>query len=146
MEGRKTDTDGLRGREGHPVARARELSAALKDFHRALIHSEIGNDPSLDNPYTTLFALINHPHYAWMGVLSRLITRIDQHVDEGETADPGLVRALFDEASGLLDGTGADATAEFRMRYVMALQKEPEVGLATGRLRRVLAARPGAED
>ena len=127
------------------VAQARALSAALQGYHRALIRAEIGSDPTLDNnPYTMLFALIDHPSYAWMGALSRLITRIDQHVADGEAARPGLVPSLYAEAAALLAGTGSPESEEFRMRHQMALQKEPEVGLATGRLRRVLAAGPAS--
>jgi hypothetical protein len=126
-----------------PVAQARALSSALQDFHRALIRAEIGSDPALENnPYTMLFALIDHPSYAWMGALSRLIARIDQHVADGEAGAPGLVPALYAEAAALLAGTGSPAAEEFRMRHLMALQKEPDVGLATGRLRRALASGP----
>jgi len=128
-----------------PATQARALSSALQDFHRALIRAEIGSDPALDNnPYTMLFALIDHPSYAWMGALSRLIARIDQHVADGEAGQPGLVPALYAEVAALLAGTGSPAAEEFRMRHLMALQKEPEVGLATGRLRKVLAAGPAA--
>lgn len=125
--------------------RARALSSALKDFHRALIRAEVGDDPTLDNPYTMLFALIDHPSYAWMGVLSRLIARIDQHVADGEAQDPVLVSALYDEVADLLAGTGGQDAESFRLRHMMALQKEPEVGLATGRLRRALAAGAGGK-
>ena len=128
-----------------PAVLAAELSAALKDLHRALIRSEIGDDPALQNPYTMLFALIGDPRFAWMGPLSQLIVRIDQSLADGEVADGDALLALHRAASSLTnDGKGADTT--FRMRHVMALQKEPEVGLATGRLRKALTRLPPLPD
>ncbi|MEO3386084.1 hypothetical protein [Mesorhizobium sp. CAU 1741] len=122
---------------------ARELSGALKGFHRALILAEAGDDPVLRNsPYSMLFALIADPRFAWMGTLSQLIAEIDQLQSDGEADDAERIRHLTDRSTNLIgEGTGADA-AGFRLRHVMALQKEPEVGLATGLLRRVLAERP----
>lgn len=122
-----------------PAALAAELSGALKDLHRALIRAEVGDDPALNNPYTMLFALIGDPRFAWMGALSELIARIDQAVADGEAAKPGALAALRDEAAGLIGEKGMAAAAEFRLHHLMALQKEPEVGLATGRLRKVAA-------
>lgn len=122
-----------------PAALATELSSALKELHRALIRAEVGDDPALNNPYTKLFALIGDPRFSWMGTLSELIARIDQTVADGETAEPGVLATLRDEAAGLIGEKGAAAAAEFRLHHLMALQKEPEVGLATGRLRKVVA-------
>ena len=130
-----------------PAARAGELSSALKQLHRALIRAEIGDDPALANPYTMLFALIGDPRFAWMGPLSQLIARIDQKVADKEVADAAALASLRAEAAGLV-GEGSDkqelgeGVASFRMRHVMALQREPEAGLATGRLRKVLARLP----
>ncbi len=124
---------------------ATALSSALKDFHRALIRSEVGDDPNLNNPYTQLFALIGDPRFAWMGVVSRLVTRIDEAlVDKsGEAPDIGkLLYVWHDEAAELLGEGAQESAAQFRLRHLMALQKEPEVGLATGRLRRALASLP----
>lgn len=127
--------------EPTPAALAAELSAALKELHRALIRSEIGDDPALQNPYTMLFALIGDPRFAWMGPLSQLIARIDQQLADDEVTDGDALASLHRTASGLAND-GKDADAAFRMRHVMALQKEPEVGLATGRLRKTLAKLP----
>lgn len=125
-----------------PAALAAELSSALKELHRALIRSEIGDDPALQNPYTMLFALIGDPRFAWMGPLSQLIARIDQQVADGEIAGAEILVALHGEVAGLTGEGGDRSAAAFRMRHVMALQKEPQVGLATGRLRKALAKLP----
>ena len=121
-----------------PAALATELSAALKELHRALIRAEVGDDPALGNPYTMLFALIGDPRFAWMGALSELITRIDQTVADGGAGEPGVLAALRGEAAALIGEGGGEVVAAFRLRHLMAIQKEPEVGFATGRLRKLL--------
>jgi len=123
------------------AARAVELSLALQAFHRALLHAEIGGDPAYDSPYTKLFALIGDPRFAWMKGVPELIARIDQHVDEGTIAEPGRLHALREEARALLGEGDLKPDDTFRLRHLMALQKEPDVGLATGRLRKALAVR-----
>ncbi|TYR31856.1 hypothetical protein FY036_12195 [Mesorhizobium microcysteis] len=125
------------------AAHAASLSSALKDFHRSLIRAEIGDDPALqNNPYTMLFALIGDPRFAWMGALSELIARIDQTVADGEAADIEIVFAFREEAAALIGEGGGESVAAFRLRHLTALQNEPEVGLATGRLRKALSAIP----
>lgn len=121
---------------------ARALSDALKDFHRALIRAEIGDDPVLKNPYTMLFALIDNPAYAWMGRLSGMIAQIDEQVADGTIAEPGLLALSVKEAAALIGEREGEPDPAFRLRHLTALQKEPEVGLATGRLRKVLKELP----
>jgi len=116
----------------------------LKELHRALIRSEIGNDPALQNPYTALFALIGDPAFAWMGPLSQLIARLDQQVIDKEIAGMEMLAQPRVEAARLVGEEKDENLAVFRMRHVMALQKEPEVGLATGRLRKALAKIPAS--
>jgi hypothetical protein len=125
-----------------PRRQAKTLSDALKDFHRALIRAEIGDDPVLNNPYTMLFALIDNPAYAWMGRLSRLIARIDEQISDGTVAEPGVLAAYAREAAALIGQGEGEADPAFRLRHLTALQKEPEVGLATGRLRAALRNLP----
>ena len=120
--------------------RARTLSSALKTFHRALIKAEAGNDPTLESPYSKLFALIGDPRFAWMSPLSGLIVRIDEAVDEDEAREAGAISAFIDEASGLIAHGRGESDATFRLRHLMALQAEPDVGLATGQLRSALKA------
>lgn len=118
-----------------PRRQAKALSDALKDFHRALIRAEIGDDPVLNNPYTMLFALIDNPAYAWMGRLSRTIALIDEQISDGTIADDGVLQGHIRQAAALIGEGEGEADPAFRLRHLTALQKEPEVGLATGRLR-----------
>lgn len=117
------------------------LSAALKDLHRALIRAEAGDDPNLQNPYTLLFAVIGDPRFGWMSGLSQLIVQLDEVLDDDEAAAEGAL-APFRAASEALLGEREGEQAEFRLRYLMALQKDADVALATGALRRVLSQLP----
>ncbi|MEO3998466.1 hypothetical protein [Mesorhizobium sp. CAU 1732] len=121
------------------IAPAKQLSVALQAFHRALIRAEIGDDPALQNPYTQLFALIGDPRFAWMGAISQLIARIDHSVVEGEMDEPGVLAGFHRDAAALLGEGEGDIDSQFRLRHLIALQNEPEVGLATGKLRKALA-------
>lgn len=119
-----------------------ELAAALKVLHRALIRAEAGDDAELQNPYTLLFAVIGDPRFAWMSGLSQLIVQLEEALDDKEgAADLGPFRKATEQLLGKEEG----APAEFRLRYMMALQKNPDVALATGGLRRVLALLPAQE-
>lgn len=127
---------------------AAELSSALRAFHRALIEAEVGDDPTLGNPYTQLFALIGDPRFAWMGAVSRLIARIDEVLASkpGERPDLGQILPQWQDEAAAFIGEGAgEPDPGFRMRHLTALQKEPRVGLATGKLRRALADRSKPE-
>lgn len=125
-----------------PMSRAVDLSTAVKDLHRALMRAELGDDARLANPYTMLFALIDDPNFAWMRMLSRLAARIDEWVADEEIRKPGDLEAFRTEAAALLGEGGGEVDAGFRLRHLEALQNHPDVGIATGRLRRALAALP----
>ena len=118
-----------------------ELSIALKDLHRALIRAEAGDDPNLQNPYTLLFAVIGDPRFGWMNGLSQLIVQLDEMVDDDEAASAGTLDP-FRAATEALLGEREGEQAEFRLRYLMSLQKDADVALATGALRRVVATLP----
>lgn len=119
-----------------------ELSAALKDLHRALIRAEAGDDPNLQNPYTLLFAVIGDPRFAWMSGLSQLIVQLDEMLSDDAAASAGTLDP-FRAATEALLGEGEGEQTEFRLRYLMSLQKDADVALATGALRKVVAALPG---
>lgn len=123
---------------------ARALSGALKELHRALLKAEAGDDPALENPYTMLFAIIGEdPRFKWTSILSQLIVFLDEKLAEDEMKSAEDLRP-FREGAEKLMGIEEGGEAEFRLRYMMALQKDPHVGLAAGRLRRTLKDMPAA--
>lgn len=122
-------------------ALAEELSLALKTLHRALVLSEAGDDPALQNPYTLLFSVIHDPRFAWTSGLSQLIVQLDEMQGTGEISALGDLLPFRDAVASLL-GDGDDQDPRFRLRYLTALQKSPDVALATGRLRSAMKALP----
>ena len=85
--------------------------------------------------------MIGDPRFEWMSVLSQLITRLDEAVAKPEEQEPDELAQIVRTVQNLV-GEGDGTASAFRMRHVMALQKEPEVGLATGKVRKALANRP----
>lgn len=116
---------------------ADDLAAALRDLHRALIHAEAGDDPAFANPYTLLFAVIDNPRFAWLEELSRLIVEFDEARGDPETFSEVVVADTAAKARALI-GEDGEASPEFRLRHLVAVQSAPDVALATGRLRAVL--------
>ncbi len=119
--------------------RARTLSGALQAFHKALISAEAGDDQRLANPYTLLFATINDPRFAWVRPLGQLIVDLDEMAaDEAFTATH---MEAFEERAASFIGLGKNEDPLFRLNYLMAVQKLPDVGLSAGRLRKMLPAK-----
>ncbi|MBL0935684.1 MAG: hypothetical protein IBJ07_13145 [Rhizobiaceae bacterium] len=119
--------------------RAAELSTALRDMHKALIHAEAGDDPAYANPYTLLFDVIGNPRFAWLESLSQLIVVLDEARADKETFSGDILTDAA-RSAGRLIGEGEDHDAQFRLRHLMAVQNAPDVAIATGRLRRTLAS------
>lgn len=120
---------------------ADDLSRSLRDFHRALIIAEAGGDTNLQNPYTFLFSVIGDPRFAWTAKLTQLIVRLDEMVAEDEVISHEHLQPFVKDVAQML-GQAAGGDAEFRLRHLMAIQKEPDVAMATGALRRVLGRLP----
>ncbi len=81
--------------------------------------------------------VVEHPSFAWLRALSELIVEFDELVDsEGVTT--AKLRSCRDAVERLL-GPAAASNADFRSRYLEYLQLAPDVALATGAVRRVLA-------
>ncbi|WP_309083675.1 hypothetical protein [Chelativorans sp.] len=129
---------------GAVQALAEELSAALKTFHRALIMAEAGDDETLQNPYTLLFATIGDPRFAWTSRLSQLIVRLDEMHAGNEISAPEHLLPFRGAVARLLGEEEGEDT-QFRLRYLIALQNAPDVALATGGLRCVFSKLPAPE-
>jgi hypothetical protein len=119
--------------------RADDLARALRDLHKALIYFEAGGDSAYENPYTLLFAVIGNPQFAWLEGLSQLIVLIDEARTDKDGALTEAVLADAVSSARRLIGEGEDHDAQFRLRHLMAVQNAPDVAIATGKLRRVLA-------
>src|SRR5690606_41702166 len=111
---------------------------------RALIQAEAGNDSDLQNPYAFLFAVIGDPRCAWTNNLTQLIVKLDESIAEGEIATLEDLEPFRIEASRLIGGEKT-SDPKFRLRHKMAIQKVPDVALATGALRKVLGKVPMAK-
>ncbi|MCV0405674.1 MAG: hypothetical protein K5872_05535 [Rhizobiaceae bacterium] len=73
-------------------------------------------------------------------MLSRLIVEIDETLEADEPPDAATTEALAGRAGALIsDGAAEPEVDQFRLKRMIAIQREPEVGLATGRLRAALA-------
>ena len=115
----------------------RELSHALRALHKALLDAELDNFPMARGAGDRLKLVIDHPSFAWLHALSELIVEFDELAESDPAVIPA-TRQARDAVERLL-GPAPASNAEFRSRYLEYLQRAPEVALATGAVRRLLA-------
>ncbi|HTD06384.1 hypothetical protein [Undibacterium sp.] len=114
-----------------------ELSSALRHLHRALIDAESANFPVATGPFDRLMLVVEHPGFDWLHALSELIVEIDELVDAGtETGHP--ITPCKEVIERLL-GPAPALREDFRSRYLELLQTAPDVAIASGAVRRLLA-------
>ena len=109
----------------------------LLDLHRALVDSERREYERARGRMTDrafLAALISAPELAWLNPLTSLIVRLEEVVEQSESASAvedcvAEIRKLLVPAA---DGEG------FRLRYHEAMQRSPEVVVAHGKVIRAL--------
>jgi len=114
-----------------------ELSLALRQLHKALLDAQLDNFPMAQHAGDRLALVIEHPSFAWLHALSELIVEMDELADADEGAPPSLRPSR--EAAEKLLGPAPASHAEFRARYLEFLQLAPDVAIATGAVRRLLA-------
>lgn len=114
-----------------------ELSRALRVLHKALLDAEIDNFPMAQGAADRLALIIEHPAFAWLRALSELIVEIDELADSDAGARASL-RPCREAVESLL-GPVPSWHADFRARYLEHLQLAPDVAIATGAVRRLLA-------
>jgi hypothetical protein len=91
-------------------------------------------------PGDMLNLVMNHDWFAWLRALSALIVRIDELLDhekagvEWTDAD---AKTLIEYTEALL--TPAEEGAVFRQKYHTAVQRNPDVLIAHGQLKKLLA-------
>lgn len=116
--------------------RLQELRSALLALHKTLVESErveyekvIGK---VRSPNHLLQLLMSDPWFAWLSPLSQLVVAIDEALDAEEPLTAGVVDALVSRSAQLLV---ASETAEgFAKHYYVALQRDPDVVLAQGKV------------
>jgi hypothetical protein len=90
-------------------------------------------------PGDMLNLVMNHDWFAWLRALSALIVRIDELLDNKK---PGVewsdaeAKTLIEYTEALL--TPAEEGAMFRQKYHTAIQRNPDVLIAHGQLKRML--------
>lgn len=118
-----------------------ELSHALRALHKALLDAELDNFPMARSSSDRLALVVDHPSFAWLHALSELIVEFDELAESDATVIPAARR--FRDAVERLLGPAPASNAAFRSRYLEYLQLAPEVALATGAVRRLLAGKQG---
>ncbi len=120
-----------------PSASLRELSLALRHLHKALLDAEFDNFPMARGTADRLKLVVEHPSFAWLHALSELIVEFDELADSD--ADASATLRQYHDAVGRLLGPAPVSHADFRSRYLESLQLVPDVAIATGAVRRLLA-------
>ncbi len=120
---------------GHPTLQ--ELSSVLRHLHRSLIEAESLNFPEATGPFDRLVMVVEHPAFNWLHALSELIVEIDELADAAaDTAHP--ITPCKEVIERLL-GPAPALREDFRSRYLELMQTAPDVAIASGAVRRLLA-------
>ena len=114
-----------------------DISGELRRLHKALIEFEAEDFGLPGDPFQLLNLVVNHPHFAWLHVLSELMVEMDASIDSDEIIDLNTA-AAFKVMIETLIGPRAPSNPLFRERYMALLQQSPAVVMAHGELRRVL--------
>lgn len=114
------------------------LARALRDLHKHLIQVETQYFGSVGSPLELLQLVTNHPHFAWLQKLSGLMAQLDERLDDAAPVDAAAALA-FRTAIEALIGPAEDGDTEFRAKYTALLHDSPEIVMAHGAVRRLLA-------
>lgn len=116
-----------------------ELTRALRDLHKQLINLETQYFGAVGSPLEHLQLITNHPHFAWLQKLSGLMTQLDERLDDPEPVTTEEAKA-FRQSLEMLIGPCEEGDQEFRAKYNALLHDGPELVMAHGAVRRLLAA------
>lgn len=136
----KKDTS--RGENNAEVNKASEsltrLRAAFLDLHKTLLDSErVGYEQAfgtIKSPGDFLQLAIRDPWFAWLRPLSELITSIDERVEGEEPVTSRDVGDFVKRGRELL--APQESGQGFGKHYFDALQRDPDVVLAHGKIAR----------
>lgn len=110
------------------------LHKALLDSERAFYEREIAR---IGSPNEFLNLLLNDPHFDWLRRLSELVVDIDERTESKD--DPIMdidASAFIATARNLLDLSNSDG--EFQRKYGAALQRDPNIVIMHGQIRKLL--------
>jgi hypothetical protein len=82
--------------------------------------------------------IVNHPHFAWLQKLSTLMAEIDERLDQPDIIDDAQA-AAFRGALERLIGPGETGDMDFRTKYNALLHDSPDIAMAHGAVRKLLA-------
>ncbi|WP_343729679.1 hypothetical protein [Duganella sp.] len=116
-----------------------ELARGLRDLHKQLIHLETQYFGAVGSPLEHLQLITNHPHFAWLQKLSGLMTQLDERLDDAEPVTLEEAKA-FRQSVEMLIGPCAEGDTAFRAKYNALLHDGPELVMAHGAVRKLLAA------
>jgi hypothetical protein len=123
--------------------RLEALRKAVLNLHKALIDSErvtyeqtVGR---IQSPNHFLQLVTHDPWFAWLQPLSQLIVSMDEAADSESPLTEELVEAFSKETALLL--VPSEEGEGFSRHYDEAMQRDPNVVLAHGELRKVLGPR-----
>ena len=122
--------------------RLTQLREGLLKHHKALLDSERASYEHEVERITTsnqfLNLVLNNPWFAWLRELSQLVVMVDE-VQDNKKVQPTAADAdrLVAQARALL--TPAENGTGFQKKYDEAMQRDPDVVLAHGRVVRILA-------
>ena len=116
-----------------------QLARALRDLHKQLIHLESQYFGNVGSPLEQLQLITNHPHFAWLQKLSGLMAQLDERLDDKEPVTPAEAR-VFRQSLEMLIGPCEEGDQAFRAKYNALLHDGPELVMAHGAVRKLLAA------
>ena len=116
---------------GSPDEHLSELHARLMRLHKLLLEDQRAAYEAVNGEVTAadlLRLLLTHHDFAWLRVLSEMIARIDEALDEaeGELADADL-ETFLQRSRALLR---SDRSGPFETKYRDVLQRSPDVIMA----------------
>lgn len=115
------------------------LARGLRDLHKQLIQVETQYFGAVGSPLEHLQLVANHPHFAWLQKLSGLMAQMDERLDEAEPVTAAEALAFRAAIEGLI-GPSEEGDMAFRAKYTALLHDGPELVMAHGAVRRLLAA------
>jgi hypothetical protein len=122
--------------------RLTELRNALLSLHKTLLDSERASYERdiarISSSGELLNLVLYDPWFAWLHELSELVVLIDETLDAKEPPNGIDAERLIAQARELVAPN--ENGAGFRKRYFEAMQNDPDVVLAHGKARKLLAS------